>query len=248
MTTDGKVALITGSARRVGAEIARTLHEAGFNIALHYHQSGKEADTLWNELNNMREHSAITLEADLSNIPQLKQLVDKTVKAFGRLDVLVNNASRYYKTAVDTTGEDPWDDLMTSNLKAPFFLCQAAVPFLRETRGSIINIADVHGERPMRDYSVYCMSKAGLLMLTRALAKELGPAIRVNAVSPGSVLLPEGDNFLTKEAQEKIIGRVALRRHGTPKDIAKAVLYLACDADYVTGTVLPVDGGRSLMI
>ncbi|HSW93640.1 MAG TPA: pteridine reductase [Gammaproteobacteria bacterium] len=248
MTTDGKVALITGSARRVGADIARSLHQAGFNIALHYHQSETEAHALCDELNNIRTHSAIIFQADLSNIPQLKQLVDKTVEAFGRLDVLVNNASRYYKTAIGTAGEDQWDDLMTSNLKAPFFLCQAAIPFLTKTKGCIVNIADVHGERPMRDYGVYCISKAGLLMLTKTLAKELGPDIRVNAVSPGSVLLPEGENLLSKEAQENIIRRVALRRHGTPNDIAKAVLYLAVHADYVTGSVLPVDGGRSLMI
>lgn len=242
-----RVALITGAARRIGAEIAHTLHQAGLNVVLHYHQSKTEARHLCAILNKKRAQSAILLQADLSDTSHLKNRVKEAAEAWGHLDVLVNNASRFYKTSIDQATENAWDDLLNSNLKAPFFLCQAAAKYLKERKGCIVNIADVHGERPMRDYAIYCMSKAGLLMLTKTLAKELGPAIRVNAVSPGTVMLPEGDNLLTKEEEEKIIRRVALQRHGTPQDIAKAVLYLV-DADYVTGSVLTVDGGRSLMI
>lgn len=243
-----KVALITGAARRVGAEIAQTLHEAGLNVVLHYHRSEKDAEQLCNFLNEKRENSAIIQQADLSETNNLSLLVDNAAKKWGHLDVLVNNASRFYKTAIGQVTEESWDDLLNSNLKAPFFLCQAAMKYLQERRGSIVNIGDVHGERPMRDYGVYCISKAGLLMLTKTLAKECGPAVRVNAVSPGSVMLPEGENTLTPVEQDKILSRVILRRHGTAKDIAKAVLYLVNEADYVTGTILEVDGGRSLMI
>jgi len=243
-----KVVLITGAARRVGAEIAAILHEAGCNIVLHYHRSAAEAKQLCAFFNEKREHSAITLRADLSDIPRLNHLVEQAAQEWGHLDVLINNASRFYKTAVGQVTESSWDDLLNTNLKAPFFLCQAAVKYLQERKGCIVNLGDVHGERPMRDYGVYCISKAGLLMLTQTLAKEWGPSIRVNAVSPGAVMLPEGENVLTPEQEEKILSRTALRRHGSSQDVAKAVLYLVANADYVTGTVLTVDGGRSLMI
>ena len=249
MTTNNtRVALITGSARRVGAEIARTLHYAGFNIVLHYNHSEAEANDLCQRLNSQRAHSAVTVQADLAETTQLQQLMKQVIQAFGQLDVLVNNASRFYRTAVENTSENSWNDLLDSNLKSAFFLSQAALPHLKESKGCIINITDVHGERPMRDYSVYCIAKAGLIMLTKTLAKELAPDIRVNAVSPGAVMLPEGENTLSEKDDEKILSRVALRRHGTAQDVAKAVLYLATNADYVTGTVLPVDGGRSLTI
>ncbi len=248
MTDSPKVAFITGAARRLGAAIAETLHTAGFNVVLHYHRSGKEAKALCTLLNKNRENSACLLQADLAETAQLAKWVETAASTWGRLDVLINNASQFYKTPIGHVTETLWDALLTSNLKAPFFLCQAAMHYLKEQKGCIINICDVHGERPMRDYGVYCISKAGLLMLTKTLAKELGPAIRVNAISPGSVMLPEGDNTLTTKEQEKILSRVALRRHGTAQDIAKAVRYLVDQADYVTGTVLAVDGGRSLMI
>lgn len=243
-----KVALITGAGRRIGAAIARNLHENGMNVALHYYQSAKEAEQLCAELNTNRQHSATTIKANLTEISTLSSLVEQTVATWERLDLVVNNASRFYRTAVGETTENAWDDLLTSNLKAPFFLAQAALPFLQKTRGNIINIIDVHADRPMRDYPVYCVSKAGLVMLTQALAKELGPDVRVNAVSPGEIIWPEGENSLDASAKEKILARTVLQRHGDPTDIAKAVLFLANDADYVTGQVVRVDGGRSLFI
>lgn len=247
MTKSSKVVLITGAARRLGAEIAHTLHEVGFNVALHHHRSEEEAERLCALFNEKRKHSAITLQADLANTKQLNFLVKRAVEEWGHLDALINNASRFYKTAMDDVNENTWDDLFNTNLKVPFFLCQAAQKYLQERKGCIVNLGDVHAERPMRGYGVYCISKAGLLMLTKTLAKEWSPHIRVNIVSPGSVMLPEGENALTNAEKEKILDRVSLKRHGTPQDIAKAVLYLV-DADYVTGTVLTVDGGRSLMI
>ncbi len=248
MTQSPKVALITGAARRLGAEIAQTLHAVGFNVVLHYHHSETEAQHLCDLLNKKRNHSAIILQTDLSQINQLENLVTLAAEEWGYLDVLINNASRFYKTSASQTTEDKWDDLLNSNLKAPYFLSQAAEKYLKKREGCIVNLGDVHGERPMRDYGVYCISKAGLLMMTKTLAKEWGPAIRVNAVSPGTVMLPEGENTLTEQQKETILSRLALKRHGTPSDIAKAVLYLARDADYVTGTVITVDGGRSLTI
>lgn len=243
-----KVALVTGGARRIGAAIARILHENGFNIALHYHQSEKEAAELRAELNKIREGSAVALCADLREIKKLAPLVEKAAAEWGRLDVLVNNASRFYKTEVGKTTEEAWDDLFDSNLKSPFFLSQAAAPHLIKNEGSIVNIADIHSERPMRDYPVYCISKAGLVMMTEALARELGPLVRVNAVSPGAVAWPEGANTLSPELKNEIINRVVLRRHGDPADIAKTVLFLVRDAGYVTGQVIKVDGGRSIFI
>ncbi len=243
-----KVALITGAARRIGAEIAYTLHAAGMNVVLHYHRSEAEAMRLCQVLNEQRAQSASILQADLLNIENLANVVKKAVETWGQLDVLVNNASLFQKTSVGHVTQKIWDDLMNSNLKAPFFLSQAAVDYLRKSQGCIVNITDVHAKRPMRDYGVYCISKAGLAMLTETLAKELGPAIRVNAVAPGTVAWPDGDNTLDEKQKQKIIQRTALHRHGTPKDIAKAVLFLIQDADYITGEVLTVDGGRALSI
>jgi pteridine reductase len=248
MLKTAKVALITGAARRVGAEIARALHAAGYNVVLHYNHSGEEAEQLSALFNQQRPHSAMTLKGDLSDLTQTMSLAKQAEAVWGRLDILVNNASRFYKTHVGTVTEASWDDLMNTNLKAPFFLCQAAREYLDKQQGCIVNIADVHAERPMHDYAVYCISKAGLVMLTQALAKELGPSIRVNAVAPGTVVWPEGENQLNDELKQKIMQRTALHRHGSAEDIAKAVLYLVRDADYVTGEVLTVDGGRSLHI
>lgn len=248
MTETSKVALITGAARRVGAEIACVLHARGINVVLHYQQSEAEAKTLAEQLNAKRQHSALILKADLRQTAELNSLVKQAAAEWGRLDILINNASRFYKTNLESATEVAWDDLMDSNLKAPFFLAQSAAVYLKKQQGCIVNIADVHAARPMRDYSIYCISKAGLVMLTEVLAKELGPLIRVNAVSPGTVMLPEGENELSDERKEKIMNRIALQRYGSANDVAKAVLFLVQDADYVTGQVVTVDGGRSLMI
>lgn len=242
------VALITGAARRIGAEIARTLHADGMNVVLHYHTSAKEAQHLCASLNQVRAASAITVCADLAKMADLEMLSVKAGQAFGRLDVLVNNASRFYQTALGSVTESAWEDLLNSNLKAPFFLSQYLAPYLAAHQGCIINIADIHGERPMHDYAAYCISKAGLLMMTKSLAKELGPDIRVNAVSPGAMIWPEGGNVLSEAAKQNILERTALKRLGDPIEIAKAVLYFARSANYVTGQVLAVDGGRLLRI
>ncbi|MDR3491056.1 MAG: pteridine reductase [Gammaproteobacteria bacterium] len=243
-----KVALVTGAARRIGAEIAETLHTAGMNVVLHYHTSQQEAESLSAKLNKKRSDSAIFLQADLTQMTALNELVSQAAAKWGSLDVLVNNASEFYTTELSQVTVAEWDDLMSCNLKAPFFLSLAARPYLKMQKGCIVNIADIHGERPMRDYSIYCISKAGLMMVTKALAKELGPDVRVNAVSPGAIMWPEGENSLTEKVKQKIIERTALQRAGAANEIAKAVLYLVRDADYVTGQVLAVDGGRSLLI
>lgn len=248
MSKPFKVALITGAARRIGAEIAHTLHAAGMNVVLHYHRSETEAQRLCHVFNEQRPHSASLVQADLLDIANLENVVKQAVHEWGHLDILINNASRFQKTAVGHVTQEIWDDLLNSNLKAPFFLAQAAASHLQKQHGCIVNITDVHAERPMRDYGVYCISKAGLVMMTQTLAKELGPQVRVNAVSPGTVAWPEGDNTLDEASKEKILSRTALHRHGTPKDIAKAVLFLVQDADYITGEVLAVDGGRLLSI
>jgi pteridine reductase len=241
-----KVALITGAARRVGAELARVLHHAGMNIALHYHTSEEAAKELCERMNQIRHHSAVALQADLLEIESVQILVTRAAEQWQRLDVLVNNASRYYSAVMGEITEDAWDDLMNSNLKAPFFLAQTAMPFLAASKGCIVNITDIHAERALRDYAVYCISKSGLMMMTKVLAKELGPNIRVNAVAPGAVLWPEGENTLSAERQQKIIKQTSLKRTGTPNDIAKAVLFFVRDADYITGQILSVDGGRLL--
>lgn len=241
-----KVALVTGAARRIGAEISRTLHDAGMNIVLHYNLSKDEAASLCAELNQKRSHSAVAIRASLEEPDSENALVKEAVAAWGRLDALVNNASRFYKTAMGKVTNYAWEDLINSNLKGPFFLAQAAAPVLAKNHGCIVNITDIHAESPLRDYSVYCISKSGLLMMTRVLAKELGPEVRVNAVAPGPVLWPEGTNTLSEEEKQEIIGQTTLRRPGSPEDIAKAVLFFVRDAEYVSGQVLNIDGGRSV--
>lgn len=241
-----KVALVTGGARRIGAEIARTLHHAGMNIVLHYNSSEEEAIRLCEQFNQHRDHSAVAIHANLEELENGSALIAQAVDVWDRLDVLVNNASRFYRTAIGKVTEYAWDDLMNSNLKAPFFLSQAAGPYLAASEGCIVNITDIHGESPLRDYSVYCISKSGLVMMTKILAKELGPLIRVNAVAPGSILWPEGENTLSNEDKQKIISQTILRRPGSPEDIAKAVLFFVRDANYITGQVLRVEGGRLL--
>jgi len=240
---EGKAVLITGAARRVGAAIVRTLHGAGARIAIHHRASGADADALAAGLNALRPGSAILLQADLLDTARLPRLVDATLAAFGRLDVLVNNASSFYATPVGTITESQWDDLLGTNLKAPLFLSQAAAPALRASEGLILNIVDIHGLRPLKGFPVYSPAKAGLVMLTHALARELAPQVRVNAIAPGPVLFPE--TGLTEEKKADIIDRTLLKRRGSPQDIAKAALYFAADAPYVTGQVLAIDGGRS---
>ena len=240
----GKTVLITGGARRVGAAIARMLHGAGANLVVHYRKSAGDAEALAAEFNAVRAQSAATFQADLLDLGKLPALVEFAVRSFGALDVLVNNASTFYPTRIGEITPQAWDDLMGSNLKAPLFLSQAAAPALKKSRGLIINIVDIHALRPLRDYTVYCSAKAGLHMLTRSLAKELGPEIRVNGISPGPVMWPEhgGD----EASREKIIQRTILQRMGTPEDIARTALFFAASAPFITGQILAVDGGRSV--
>ena len=243
-----QVALITGAARRVGAEIARVLHAANYNVVLHYYHSEKEAAALFQELIAIRPHSAFLLRGNLAGNEQgLKKLVQQAYDFCGCLDVLVNNAACFFATKIGATETSDWQKLFDVNLKAPFFLASAAVPFLQQSAaGSIINITDIHGEHPLRHYAVYCMTKAGLIMLTKALAKELAPIIRVNAVSPGVVALPEGENFLDDQTEKKILRHIPLERFGHPADVAQTVLFLVREATYMTGQTVAVDGGRSL--
>ncbi len=241
---DDKVALVTGAAQRIGAQITRTLHAAGMKVVVHYRGSELAARTLAHELNQLRADSTALLQADLSDPASLAPLVVMAAAHWGRLDVLVNNASTFYPSAIGTVTLPQWHDLMDVNLKAPFFLTQAAAPFLTKSGGSIVNIADIHADRPLKGYPIYCMAKAGLVMMTRALARELGPAVRVNAVAPGAILWPE--QGLDPDMQAGILARTSLKRQGNPQDIANTVLFLIRDAEYITGQVLNVDGGRSL--
>ncbi|GAC1300273.1 MAG: pteridine reductase [Steroidobacteraceae bacterium] len=240
----GQVVLITGGARRVGAEIARTLHAAGADILIHYRSSAAAAIALADQFNQVRPHSAATHPAHLSAAEAPEKLVAATLLAYGRLDILINNASSFYPTPVGQITGPQWDDLIGSNLKAPLFLAQAAAPSLAKQRGLIINMVDIHALRPLKGHPVYSIAKAGLAMLTRALARELGPQIRVNGIAPGPVLWPEGD--MDGELKREIIEKTALKRQGTPQDVARTVVFLAKDAPYITGQIIAVDGGRSI--
>jgi pteridine reductase len=239
------VVLATGAARRVGAEIARTLHAAGARVAIHYRASRAEAEGLAASLNATRPDSAAAFAADLLDIAALPILVESVVARFGRLDALVNNASSFYATKIGTVDAAAWDDLMGSNLRAPLFLAQAAAPHLAASGGCIVNITDIHAERPLKGYPLYCAAKAGLLGLTRALALELGPQVRVNAVAPGAIEWPHATNDFPPEARTAIIEHSLLKRVGSPADIARTVKFLVFDAPYVTGQVINVDGGRT---
>ncbi|MBT8110460.1 MAG: pteridine reductase [Gammaproteobacteria bacterium] len=241
---NGKVVLVTGAARRIGAAIVTRLHENGARVAIHYRSSATEADSLATRFNNERTDSAATFAADLLDLQQLPQLISEVTDWAGRLDCLVNNASTFYPTPVDSITAAQWDDLVGSNLKAPLFLSQAAVPHLRQHGGTIVNIVDIHAQRPLRNHAVYGPAKAGLAMLTRSLAKDLAPDIRVNGVSPGAILWPE--DGMSDAAQQTILRQVPLQRAGDPADIAGCVLYLMRDATYVTGQIIAVDGGRSI--
>jgi pteridine reductase len=237
-----KVVLVTGAARRVGAVIAAAFHGEGARVAVHYRASRAEAEALVARLDAARPGSARAFQADLADLEACERLPAEVVRAFGRLDVLVNNASSFYATPVGSITADQFDDLVGSNLRAPLFLAQAAAPELAKREGLVLNVADIHGLRPLARHPVYSAAKAALVMLTRALARDLGPEIRVNAVAPGPVLWPEGG--VDDALRERIVSRTALKRAGTPEDVAKAALFFAKDAPFVTGEVLAVDGGR----
>ncbi|MFQ5634243.1 MAG: pteridine reductase [Gammaproteobacteria bacterium] len=243
-TLDGRWALITGAGKRVGACIARTLHAAGANVAVHYRGSREPALAVVNDLNGARADSAIAIGGDLTDTAGLPALVDEVMARASRLDILVNNASSFYPTPLGEITESQWDDLIGTNLKAPLFLSQACAEHLRATGGTIVNVVDIHAQRPLRDHTVYGPAKAGLAMLTRTLARDLAPDIRVNGVSPGAILWPEDPP--PERTREMILKQVPLRRAGEPADIAGCILYLVRDAGYVTGQIIAVDGGRSI--
>ena len=241
----GKCALITGAAHRIGAQTARTLHAQGANLVLHYHSSRDAAQRLQKELNATRDNSVVLVQANLLEIDKLKAIVKDALAGWGRLDALINNASSFYPTPIGKATEQDWDDLMGSNLKAPFFLSQAAAPALKQQHGAIVNIVDIHADRPLKRYPLYSMAKAGLVMMTKSLACELGPEVRVNAVAPGAILWPE-EHDMDDVTKQRILSRTFLKRQGSAEDIADAVLFLIRDARYTSGHVLTVDGGRSL--
>ncbi len=241
---NGKVALVTGAARRIGAAISRRLHQHGANVAIHYRGSADEANSLCDTLNALRSDSATPLRADLSDTGAFPDLIKSVTDWHGQLDILINNASSFYPTPLGQVSEADWDNLIGTNLKAPLFLAQAALVPLQASRGVIVNIVDIHAQRPLRNHAVYGAAKAGLAMLTRSLAKDLAPDIRVNGVSPGAILWPETE--LSDDAKTSILGQIPLGRMGEPDDIAECVLYLVRDATYVTGQIIAVDGGRSI--
>jgi pteridine reductase len=245
VSLEGRWALVTGAAKRIGAVIASTLHEAGAKVAIHYNRSAADAEQLAAQLNRRRAQSAFTVSADMRDIAAVERMAAHVLeRTGGRLDVLVNNASNFYPTPIGSITLEHWDDLFGSNLKAPLFLSQAVLPALRAAHGVIVNIVDVHAQRPLRDHPVYGPAKAGLAMLTRSLAKDLGPDVRVNGVSPGAILWP--DEGMSDALRAAIIKQTALKRSGTPEDIAATVLFLVRDAPYITGQIIAVDGGRSV--
>lgn len=241
-----KVVLITGGAKRVGSSICRLLHDGGAKLMIHYRNSVGEARALQSELNLQRPNSAAIIQGDLLNLAVLPSLIQETVSHFGHLDVLINNASSYYATEIGEIGDDQWEDLIGTNLKAPLFLAQAAAHELRKQQGCIINITDMHVERPKKGYVVYSVAKAGLVTLTKSLAQELGPDVRVNAVAPGPVLWPEDNPQFDEVYRQRVISQTLLKRIGEGDDVAKAVRFLIQDAPFITGQVIAVDGGRSL--
>jgi pteridine reductase len=237
--------LITGGSKRIGEDIARGLHQEGSNVIIHYMSSKKNADDLVGSLNSIRSESAICIQANLKNNKDIELLIEETISKTGRLDVLINNASSFYPTPLETINEEQWEDLISTNLKAPLFLSKAALPYLNENEGVIINIVDIHSNRPLKNHPIYGPAKAGLAMLTKSLAKDLAPKIRVNGVSPGAILWPQKDD-LSEKIKDKIIKQTALRKAGKPSDITSAVIFLVKDSPYITGQIIAVDGGRSI--
>jgi pteridine reductase len=243
---DRPVALITGAGRRVGAVIARTLHAAGYDLALHYRRSIDDARMLADELEQQRSGSTLLLQAELAELSALPVMIEQLLTHYGRLDALVNNASAFYPTPLGAATAQQWNELFASNAQAPFFLSQAAIPALRAARGSIVNMIDIYAERPLAEHPLYCMAKAALAAMTRSLALDLGPDIRVNGVAPGAVLWPsDGKPYADQQA---MLARTPLQRAGTPDDVAGAVLWLLRDAPFVTGQIIRVDGGRTLSV
>jgi pteridine reductase len=240
------VVLITGAAKRVGAQIARTLHRAGYDLALHYRRSRDDMDALRSELEPLRPDSTISIQGDLSDISALNDIVEKCTSRFERLDAIVNNASAFFPTPIANATAAQWDELFASNARAPFFLAQAAASTLKKSCGCIVNIVDIYFEQPLARHPIYSMAKAALAMMTKSLARELAPDIRVNGVAPGAILWP--DNGQTYTNQDDLIARTPLKRTGSPEEIAKAVLFLIRDATFTTGQILKVDGGRSLVV
>ncbi len=242
----GKVVLVTGGAKRVGAAICRRLHAAGALLAVHYRSAEQEALDLQNALDQLRPKSVAVFQADLLDLNALPQLVHKVIKKFGQLDALVNNASSFYATPLAEIDEHQWQDLLGTNLKAPLFLAQAAAAELHRHHGCIVNIADIHAERPMHGHLLYSVAKAGLVALTKGLAQELAPQVRVNAIAPGVIIWPESEAWLDQEQRRKIVAHTLLKREGEPEDIARTVQFLIADAPYITGQIIAVDGGRSV--
>ena len=240
------VALVTGGAKRIGAAIIKTLHAAGYNTIIHYRNSKESAEALAAELNALREKSAICIATDLNDIHAIQQLAEKALAAWGRIDALVNSASSFYPTPIGNTTENQWNELIGSNMKAPFFLSEALAPALQKQQGAIVNIADIYAEKSLAEHTVYCMAKAGNVMLTQSLARELAPHIRVNGVAPGAILWPEHGGATEHNAQQQLLDKIPLARTGLPTDIAGTVLFLLRDAPYITGQIIAVDGGRSL--
>lgn len=238
-----KTALITGAAKRIGAAIAEHLHSSGMNVIIHYNSSAKEAHELVRKLNNIRQDSAITVQADLEHKEYYAALIDAALSFKGGIDVLINNAAAYYPTPLGSLSEHQWNELINTNLKAPLFLSQLAAKSLRSRKGCIINITDIHANRPLSNHTVYSVSKAGLIMLTQSLAKELAPAIRVNAISPGVIIWPDD---LDEEKKKAILDETMMKKTGNVEDITKAVVFLIKDSDYMTGQVLNIDGGRTI--
>jgi len=238
------VVLVTGAAKRLGAALIRGFHAEGARVAIHFHRSAEDAESLARSLNAQRANSATVVPGDLLDVTALPGIVGATVRAFGRLDVLINNASTFYPTPIGQITPEHWDDLTGTNLKAPLFLAQAAEPHLRASRGLIVNMIDIHGYRPLPHHPVYSAAKAGLMMLTKSLARELSPEVRVNGIAPGPILWPEGG--IDAKLKEEIIDKTMLKRSGSPDDIVRAALFFAKDAPYVTGQILSVDGGRSI--
>jgi pteridine reductase len=241
-----RVVLVTGAARRIGAEIARTFHREGFNVALHCRHSTNEACALADTLNTQRQGSASVFAAALDDIGAVRDLATRVIAWHGRVDVLVNNASSFFPTPLEQATEQHWNQLIDSNLKGAFFLCQSLAETLREQRGSIINIADIYARSPLPGYSIYCIAKAGNAMMTKALARELAPQVRVNGIAPGVILWPHSDGQMSETVKQQIINHVPLQRTGQPADIAAMALFLATGASYISGQVIAVDGGSHL--
>ncbi len=246
LTDTAPVALVTGAARRIGAAIARTLHAAGYRILLHYHQSAREAQDLCDELNRLTTDSAVLLRADLTDLEAVRNLARDALASWGRVHVLVNNASTFYPTPLAQADRQQWQDLLGSNLQGPYFLCQALADSLTAQRGTIINIADIHGLQPLANHSIYCIAKAGNTMLTKSLARDLAPHVRVNGIAPGAILWPENTDQLSLKARDNILATIPLGHLGRVDHIAQTALFLIRDATYITGQIIAVDGGKHL--